>query len=74
MRGGYEREREREREKERESLSSKEMFMKHVRFRVGKGDKILFWINLWVGDFPLQSPLLNYSIARLISRPKLSII
>lgn len=29
------------------------MFFKHIRYRVGKGDKSLFWTDLWVGDAPL---------------------
>ena len=35
-------------------LAAKELFRRQVRFRVGKGDKIRFWTDLWVGD-PLSS-------------------
>lgn len=34
-------------------LTSKDMFFKQIRFRVGKGDKIFFWTDLWVGEVPL---------------------
>ena len=40
-------------------LVAKELFGRQVRFRVGKGDKISFWTDLWVGGLPLLSAFLE---------------
>ena len=34
-------------------LASKEMFSKNIRYCVGKGDKVFFWRDPWVGEAPL---------------------
>ena len=36
-------------------LTAREEFFRQVRFRVGKGNKIYFWKDLWVGEVPLAS-------------------
>lgn len=36
-------------------LSVMDAFDLNIRFRVGSGEKILFWLNTWVGDKPLAN-------------------
>lgn len=36
-------------------LSVMDVFDLNIRFRVGSGEKILFWLNTWVGDKPLAN-------------------
>ena len=31
-----------------------EVFSKHIRFKVGVGDRVKFWTNQWCGDLPLH--------------------
>ena len=31
-------------------MSAKESFMEQIRYRVGTGDGILFWLDNWIGD------------------------
>lgn len=46
-------------------ISVKDSFAPHIRFKIGSGDKILFWHDVWVGDRSLadQFPRL-YRCAR----------
>lgn len=34
-------------------LSVKESFMVHIRYPVGSGQNVPFWLDKWIGDRPL---------------------
>lgn len=34
-------------------LTVKEAFAKSIRYHVGSGEKIFFWLDTWIGDRPL---------------------
>lgn len=34
-------------------LTVKEAFAKSIRYHVGSGEKIFFWLDTWTGDRPL---------------------
>ena len=36
--------------------------MEHIRYRVGLGERVLFWHDEWVGDWPLPLQLPEISI------------
>ena len=36
-----------------------EDFSKNIRFKVGVGDRVKLWTDLWCGDSPLQLTFLN---------------
>lgn len=38
-------------------LDARELFLNQIKFRVGKGDKIFFWKDLWVGETTLVTTL-----------------
>ena len=35
--------------------STKASFMKNIRYQVGSGEKIQFWLYVWVGNTPLAN-------------------
>lgn len=46
-------------------LSIKESSYQNISFSVGSGGKLLFWLDLWVGDTPLALHFPNlFSFAR----------
>ena len=40
-------------------LSVLEPFIQSIRFHVGKGDRVRFWLDIWIGDSPLATQFLN---------------
>lgn len=36
-------------------MSVKASFEEHIKLRVGEGNRVLFWLDPWVGDFFLSS-------------------
>ena len=40
-------------------LSVLEPFSQSIRFHVGKGDRVRFWLDTWIGDSPLASQFTN---------------
>ena len=58
-----------------------DVFLKHIEFSAGRGDRIRFWYDKWCGEMPFKDlfPLLfgcvtnrNASIEEVVSRPSAS--
>lgn len=42
--------------------STKEAFLRNIKFRVGSRDKVFFWLNIWIGVGPLVEAFLDLLI------------